>query len=461
MDTGASTTLVSTALYHRIPEKECPEIGPAHNVTAADGSPLEVLGRAKFDLELGTLRLRREFTIAGITDDLLLGADVLQNHPDGPADLLLSEQRMVLHGESIPLLMIGAPHRVRKAWACHCFVIPPLSEMIVDVYVDRSSDDTGDTTVIIEPDPDVQERMGLGIARCLVNVADNTTVGIRVMNPCLATKTIRQDTVLGYAEQAGLCSTAFSTEDTSEQGDHSQAQHTWMCPFSTANPAQEAETRKTTEAEGDAQHIPSHLQQHYLETVAGKDTLLKRGPCSGCSKRSKEKSSSLGNTEATVHTTNQEPLLPPADVNESHLRKSWQTFCVFLVLLSGWIMCTDSSPSLTTTADTETSQAGQSSPRPPSSLLTEGETRDDGRLWPKLGKWGAASIQRIIRSTRVALGRECKKVTMQGAARRKTRCEPALRPGGLHDQLPVTLNTSRGGTVPQATTPNQAGPVAI
>ena len=83
-DTGASTTLVSTALYHRIPEKERPEIGPARNMTAADGSPLEVLGRAKFDLELGTLQLRREFTIAGITDDILLGADVLQNHPDGP-----------------------------------------------------------------------------------------------------------------------------------------------------------------------------------------------------------------------------------------------------------------------------------------------------------------------------------------------------------------------------------------
>ena len=48
---------------------------------------------------------------------------------------------------------------------------PPLSEMIVDVYVDRGSDDAEDTTVIIEPDPDVQERMGLGIARCLVNMS--------------------------------------------------------------------------------------------------------------------------------------------------------------------------------------------------------------------------------------------------------------------------------------------------
>ena len=132
VDTGASTTLVSAALYHRIPEKEHPEIGPARNMTAADGSPLEVLGRANFDLELGTLCLRKEFTIVGITDDILLGADVLQNHPDGPADLLLSEQRM---GESIPLLVIGAPHRVRKARACDCLVIPPLSEMIVDVYI--------------------------------------------------------------------------------------------------------------------------------------------------------------------------------------------------------------------------------------------------------------------------------------------------------------------------------------
>ena len=276
------------------------------------------------------------------------------------------------------------------------------------IYVDRSSDATEDTTVIIESDPDVQGRMGLGIARCLVNVADNTTVGIRVMNPCRATKTIRHDTVLGYAAQAGWCSTAFPTKDTSEQGDHSQAQHTWMCPFSTANPAPEAETRKTAEAKGGAWHISPHLQQFYLETVAGKDTLLKCGPCSRWSKRSKEMSSSLGNPEATARTTNHEPLPPPAEL---HPRKSWQTFCVTLVLLSGWIMCTDTGPSLTTTADTQTSQSEHSSPRPPPSVLTEGETGDDGRLWPKLGEWVTASIQRIIRSTRVALGRECKKVT--------------------------------------------------
>ena len=100
-------------------------------------------------------------------------------------------------------------------------------------------------------------------------------------------------------------------------------------------------------------------------------------------------------------------------------------------------------------------QAEQSSPRPPSSLLTEGETRDDGRLWPKLGEWGAASIQLIIRSVRVALGRECKKVTTRGAARRKTRCEPAPRSGGLHDRQSTTLNTSRKGTVPKS--PAKAG----
>ena len=80
---------------------------------------------------------------------------------------------------------------------------------------------------------------------------------------------------------------------------------------------------------------PPHLQQLYLETVAGKDPFLKCGPCSRCSKCSEEMSSSLGNPEATVIMANHEPPLLPADVNESHPRKSWQTFCVFLVMLSG------------------------------------------------------------------------------------------------------------------------------
>ena len=100
---------------------------------------------------------------------------------------------------------------------------------------------------------------------------------------------------------------------------------------------------------------------------------------------------------------------------------------MILVLLSGWIMCADANPSLGTTTDMETSRAEQASLKLPSSILTEGGTGDYRRLRPKVGAWGAATIRRVIKSTKFALGGACRKVTTQGGAKRKAHCDPAPR----------------------------------
>lgn len=145
VDTGAATTIVSAALYKRIPEERRPELRPTRSLNVADGRPLELLGRGIFNMQLGPLHLKQDLTVAHISDEVLLGADIIQNGNKGPADLILSEERMILQGESIPLQLFGSPGKTRKAYSADHYIIPPLSEMVIDVYVDRDCHEEQDT----------------------------------------------------------------------------------------------------------------------------------------------------------------------------------------------------------------------------------------------------------------------------------------------------------------------------
>lgn len=135
VDTGAATTIVSTDLYNRIPKEQRPELSPSRPLNVADGRPLETLGRGIFNMQIGPLEYRGDMTVAGISDDVLLGRDFIQNGSKGPADLILSKGQMVLNGVSIPLL-VGSQGKIKKAYAADHYVIPPLSEMTLDENVD-------------------------------------------------------------------------------------------------------------------------------------------------------------------------------------------------------------------------------------------------------------------------------------------------------------------------------------
>ena len=150
-------------------------------------------------MQLGPLKVQSELIVAGIADDVLLGADIIQNGSQGPADLILSEECMVLNGASIRLLLFGIPDQARKAYAADHYVVPPMSEMVLDVYVDRNDTDDADEAVRVEPAPQVFDVLRLVMANSLVNVADNTTVKVRVLNPYHDVVSIKQNTVLGRA----------------------------------------------------------------------------------------------------------------------------------------------------------------------------------------------------------------------------------------------------------------------
>ncbi len=152
VDTGATTTIISASLYNRIPTERRPRLKPTRPLNVADGKPLETLGHGTFSVKLGPLQLHRKMTVANIPGDVLLGVDVIQNGSRGPADIIYSERRMVLHGVSIPLLF-GRPETTQKAYGeDHYCTIPRVCEEAENKFQEIY---TAAEDVFIEPETDL------------------------------------------------------------------------------------------------------------------------------------------------------------------------------------------------------------------------------------------------------------------------------------------------------------------
>ena len=201
VDTGASSSVVSRRAYEQIPEDKRPRLWRKGktSLSNAEGGTMKYLGCASFDVSMGPLRLRKLLIVGECQDEVLLGADILQRDPSGPADIMLSENRMILRGEIIPLEQIGVPRVMRKVRAADHFIIQGMSEQVIDVLVDRPENDAS-SRGIVEASPDFTESHAVVVAPTLVDIADQVTVKVRVMNPFTEDVSIRQDTVIGHFE---------------------------------------------------------------------------------------------------------------------------------------------------------------------------------------------------------------------------------------------------------------------
>ncbi len=79
LDTGASKTIISRAVFMSIPENIRPVLKKTTGLTGASGRPLGHYGTAMFSLKIGSVGLQREIVVADIEDEGLLGHDVLQS----------------------------------------------------------------------------------------------------------------------------------------------------------------------------------------------------------------------------------------------------------------------------------------------------------------------------------------------------------------------------------------------
>jgi hypothetical protein len=114
-DTGATRTIVSTRVFKQINPHACPVVYKTDRLVGAGGAPIKDVGQTKLDISLGPLQVTRDIMVADIEDDALLGYDILKGQNGRPADILLSQNRILLDGMEIPIFQVGKIEKSKES----------------------------------------------------------------------------------------------------------------------------------------------------------------------------------------------------------------------------------------------------------------------------------------------------------------------------------------------------------
>lgn len=202
-----------------------PTLNKSTRLLGPSGDAIKELGKAKFSITLGEMETTVEAVVAEIDDDGLLGIDVLQNGDGGPADLLLSKGMLAVQDNEVPIIQVGLRGRVRRVTAADHFVIPPQSESVIDVFVERNDSDDflSENNCLVEETEHFRETYPLKMASTLVDINKGCTCKIRLLNPFPTAVSIKQDTVVGKAEPiVGKPRILFEKETEDEEENYSK-----------------------------------------------------------------------------------------------------------------------------------------------------------------------------------------------------------------------------------------------
>ena len=192
---------MSCNFYNKLPKDQQPQLKPIQGYRAANGSPVQCLGKGMFKFKLGNSKIKKPLVVAAIVDDVLLGADILQNDPNRRARLLLDEERMILNGNSIPLTLLGKSKSCRKVTAADNYIIPGMVEMIVDAYIEDYSDDSKNTAVLIEPNTQLGEcTLNYGFLHCQCSLKHNriSTIDESIIRAHLNKKDVKKTVMVAF-----------------------------------------------------------------------------------------------------------------------------------------------------------------------------------------------------------------------------------------------------------------------
>jgi hypothetical protein len=161
------------------------------------------------ELYLGPVRVMTDILVVEINDDVLVGIDVLSNNVVGPFDISFSNHVLVINEIHIPFFT--GPEMLRYAKAADHYIIPEMSERIIDVFVDPYIA-AESQTVLLESNPQFVEKNGIMVAPTLVSAGKSPTLKARVMNPFRHAVSIKQDEVVCRAEVVTVQSTVVDSE---------------------------------------------------------------------------------------------------------------------------------------------------------------------------------------------------------------------------------------------------------
>ena len=101
MDTGAEKTIVSKKGFDKIYQYDQPKLVKRGKLMPSGGQAMTVYGRCKVNIVLDQVKLHNEVVIAELNDEVLLGMDILTGMDGKPADIILSQNKIILNGQEI------------------------------------------------------------------------------------------------------------------------------------------------------------------------------------------------------------------------------------------------------------------------------------------------------------------------------------------------------------------------
>lgn len=270
VDSGATSTLVSAEIYDQIPDDRKPKLYKAGNrgPKTANGQPIACRGRAVITLDFGPMTVRKLMWVTETEDDVLVGNDILLQDESGPADIIASKGHMILRGYTVPLYRVGLINQVRRVYAADHFIIPGMSEAVLDAHVDRSKHASHNERLLVEGTKEFSNSHYMAVAPSIVNADHDVTVKIRVINPFDKPVSVKQDTAIGtvtpvYPNQV---TDFISAEDESEDQNNN-----WAKPIKMDQPVAHNELiRRSSEDEEDrlifVKPPPAHLTELFNRT---------------------------------------------------------------------------------------------------------------------------------------------------------------------------------------------------
>ncbi|XP_053390637.1 uncharacterized protein LOC128553493 [Mercenaria mercenaria] len=168
---------------------------------------------------MGPLQIKKEMVVADIEDDALLGCNVLAGSKDGPADILLSKNVIIMVGKEIPRLPKLSRKGSRNLTVADDVTVPAKAEALVDVYIERVEEDDANQEVnyLVEATDTFKGKYQLAMAATLVNINRTTTNKVRFLNPHPAEMRLRQNAVVGTAERIEAVTRVITEKEHKEE----------------------------------------------------------------------------------------------------------------------------------------------------------------------------------------------------------------------------------------------------
>ena len=200
VDTGAEKTIISKKIFSKIDRK--PQLAEKDGLLHAGGAPLKDYGICTLNIQLDNATVLTEVIIADIQDDAILRIDIMRNKDGKISDILMRKNKIVIDGKEITCFQ-PMSRSARRVSLADDYEIQGHTDQILDVFIERyvKDDLVQNFEVLIQPTLGFREKYPLMLANSLVYINNTPTVKVRVLNPFQNVVRLRQDTIIGTAEE--------------------------------------------------------------------------------------------------------------------------------------------------------------------------------------------------------------------------------------------------------------------